>query len=79
MFELLLIGAAFLTGLAVGHWWALVVAPAVGVWLAYEFSFENVSPPHWEFGAAVAVLAAVSIAIGVGIRKSADRSEPQRG
>jgi hypothetical protein len=59
-----------MVGLAVGRWWALFLAIALGVWIMLN---TRVEVPAWFLGTAYAVLAGTGIATGVGLRKRAAR------
>ena len=54
-------------GLAVGRWWTLTAALAIGVWIAVVSEVDEVPP--WFLGAGYAVLTAFGIAVGVVARK----------
>jgi hypothetical protein len=58
-------------GLLVGRWWALLVAPVVGAWIALV---EEVEVPGWILGVAYGALAAVAIGAGVTLRRIARSS-----
>jgi hypothetical protein len=70
--EALLVAIPFALGLLTGRWWALLAAPAFGIWIGLV---TEVEVPHWFLGAASAVGAAVPIAVGVVLRRAnrADR------
>ena len=68
--EVILITVSVLVGAVIGRWWAVVLAVPFGVWLAYEAPIENATPPYWDLGLAVSVLAGTCIAGGVWLRRS---------
>jgi hypothetical protein len=69
----ILIGAGFLLGLAIGRWWAILAGVAVGVWAGAESEVDEVSP---EFlGTAIGLILCVSIGAGVAARRWGGRQE----
>jgi hypothetical protein len=56
-------------GLVVGRWWVLLVALPLIYWAVYEVPIENSSPPYWEVGAVVGVLALAALSAGVYVRR----------
>jgi hypothetical protein len=73
--EVLLLGGGFMLGLALGRWWGLLAAVALGVWIA---SVTEVEVPHWFLGVAYTALSGVGIAGGVGLRRSLHRRDSQK-
>jgi hypothetical protein len=57
----------FALGYAIGRWWAIAPAPAVGVWVALTAEVEAV--PAWFLGLGYALIGSVAIAAGVAIRR----------
>jgi hypothetical protein len=74
MVEPVLLAGGFVLGVAVGRWWALLAAVALGAWIAAATHVDEV--PHWFLGLGYAVISGVGIAAGVGSRHRmrADRS-----
>jgi hypothetical protein len=68
---IIVIFLGLVVGLAVGRWWALVVAIGLGVWITLDSTVDEV--PAWFLGAGYAALAGVGIAAGIGVRKLAVR------
>lgn len=60
MVELVLI---VVVGLAVGRWWALLAAVALGVWIGLVSGVDAVAP--WLLGLGYGVLAGAGIVVGV--------------
>jgi hypothetical protein len=52
---------------ALGRWWSLGAAAAVGIWIALV---SEVEVPGWYLGGAYAVFAAIGISAGVVARKA---------
>ena len=65
---LIIIGIGFLIGLAIGRWWALAVAVALGIWIGVETDIDEV--PHWFLGLAYGAIAALGIAAGIAARRA---------
>ena len=63
MVELVLIAIGVVVGLAVGRWWALLAAVALGVWIGLVREFDAVAP--WLLGLGYGVLAGAGIVVGV--------------
>lgn len=72
MAYLVAIVVAFLLGIAVGRWWALLAAVALGVWIGVV---EEVEVPGWFLGVGYTVVAAGGIAAGVALRKALTRQK----
>ena len=68
MIYLIVIGIGFLIGLAIGRWWALVIAVGFGIWIGVETNVDEV--PHWFLGLAYGAIAALGIAAGIGARRA---------
>lgn len=76
MLPLLLILAGFVFGIALGRWWALLAAVAVGLWIG---TTEEVEVPGWVLGAGYGALSGLGIALGVMVRRLLARAkQPQR-
>ena len=68
----------FLVGLLVGRWPVLLLAVALGVWIAAVTEVDEV--PHWFLGLAYALVAGAGLASGVWARRrSAKRREDRLG
>jgi len=65
--ELITIGLGFVAGLAVGRWWILIAAVALGAWIGLATEVDDVPPVL--LGASYAVLAATGLAGGVALRR----------
>ena len=71
-------------GIATGRWWSLIVAGAVGGWIAYSVPLENTERPFWEFGIFIAGLIALGTWAGISIRRklsgvSEANDQPRKG
>ena len=76
MVPFVLIVAGFVLGIAVGRWWALPAALALGLLVGVT---EETEVSGWVTGAYVALPAAIGIASGVVTRRLlARRSRPAR-
>jgi hypothetical protein len=62
------IGIGFLIGLAIGRWWALVIAAGFGIWVGGEANVDEV--PHWFLGLAYGAITALGIAAGIVARRA---------
>ena len=72
MIYLAVIAVGFLLGIAVGRWWAVLVAAGFGIWVWAVTDVDEV--PAWFLGVAFAALGALAIAAGVALRRAARRS-----
>jgi hypothetical protein len=66
MLPLVLIGASFILGIALGRWWALLACVAVGLWVG---TTEEVEVPGWVLGAGYGALSGIGVASGVMARR----------
>ena len=66
MLAIVIIAAGFVLGLAVGRWWILVAAVALGLWAG---SMEEVEVSGWVIGVFYGGLAAIGLASGVLFRR----------
>jgi hypothetical protein len=64
--ELVLIAFGVIVGLAVGRWWALLAAVALGAWIGLVSEVDEVAP--WFLGLGYGVLAGAGIVAGVLVR-----------
>jgi hypothetical protein len=64
--ELVLIVIGVVVGLAVGRWWVLLAAVALGVWIGLVSEVDEVAP--WFLGLGYGVLAGAGIVVGVLVR-----------
>jgi hypothetical protein len=62
-----LIGAGFVLGFAVGRWWAALAVVPFGLWAGLA---EEVEVPGVVIGVGYGALAALGIAIGVLLRRA---------
>jgi hypothetical protein len=63
---IVLIATGLVLGIALGRWWALLAALAVGLWIGIT---EEVEVSGWVIGLGYGGLAALGIASGIGARR----------
>jgi hypothetical protein len=68
----LAIVSGLLLGLLIGRWWALLTAPLVGL-ILYSLDGSDLAGLAFFWGT---VVAAASLAVGVGTRKSREAARP---
>jgi hypothetical protein len=67
---LIALAVAFLAGLAVGRWWALVLPAALGIYVTFAIEGGDDVPPGWVWGIFLAAIGSAFVGAGVLIRKA---------
>jgi len=66
MLPFFLVVVGFVVGIALGRWWVLLAALALGLWAG---TTEEVEVPGWLIGAYIGLPAGIGIASGVVTRR----------
>lgn len=66
-----ILALGFVIGVAVGRWWALVIAVAFGAWI---WADTDVEVPHWLLATMYGGIAAIGIGAGVATRRRLKRA-----